>query len=117
MVNPGSFKGPRKEFLLGEKPVYKAAVAGGYVGDTLAKIHRPFFKRFPVDMPVDVDPTPEELVAVDDNIPDEEDEAPDPIKMTPEEFEALSKAFKERQHLIQFRKAVSSTVVLCLAGD
>jgi hypothetical protein len=112
MVNPGSFRGPRKEFLVEEKPAYKAAVTGGYMRDTLANIQCQFFKRFLIDMPLNVDPTPQELAAIDDDTPDGEDKVPNPNKLTPEEFEAVSKVFEEMQQLILFQKGVS---YLCLA--
>jgi hypothetical protein len=109
MVNPGFFQGARKEFLLGEKAAYNAAVTGGYARDTLAKIQR----RFPIGLPLTVDPSAEELAAFDDNTPDKEDKAPDEENMTPEEFVIAGQAFEERMRLIQFRKEVSD-VVLCL---
>ena len=114
MVNPGSFQGARKEFLLAEKAAYKEAVAGGYARDALANIQRRFFKRFLINLPLSVDPTPEELAAVDDDVPEVEYEAPDEDRMLPDEFSVAMKAFEDRQRLIQFREDVS-TVVPCLS--
>ena len=51
MVNPGTFRGLRKEFLLGEKATYSEAVTGGYAADALANIQRRYFKRFPPELP------------------------------------------------------------------
>lgn len=114
MVNPGFFQGARKEFLLGEKAAYNAAITGGYARrDTLAKIQRHFLKRFPIGLPLTVDPSAEELAAFDDDTPDKEDEAPEEENMTPEEFVIARQAFEERMRLFQFRKEVSD-VVLCL---
>ena len=113
MVNPGSFQGTRKEFLLGEKAAYKVAVTGGYARDALSIIQGRFLRRFPIDLSLSVEPTPEELAAVNDETPDLEYEAPDEEKMTPDEFSEATKAFEDRQSLIQFRKDVSN-VVLCL---
>jgi hypothetical protein len=115
MVNPGSFQGARKEFLFGEKPAYQAAVSGGYARDALAIIQRRFFKRFPIDLPLSDDPTPDALASVNDDTPDDEPEAPDEdLMMAPEEFTAAIEVFKQRQSLIQFRKEVSD-IVCCLS--
>ncbi len=113
MVNPGSFRGARKDFLLGEKPPYKAAVSGGYARDALATIQRRYFKRFPIDLPDTVDPTPDQLAAIDDDMPDVEHKAPNAENMGLDEFEAAMKAFDDRQRLIQFQKDVSD-VFFCL---
>jgi hypothetical protein len=115
MVNPGSFRGIRKEFLLGEKPTYSVAVIGGCARDTLANIQRRFLKRFPIDLSDSVDPTPEVLAAIDDDTPDEEYEAPDQEKMTVDEFSEATRVIEDRQRRIQFRKDVSDVVILCLS--
>ncbi|KDR74719.1 hypothetical protein GALMADRAFT_48139, partial [Galerina marginata CBS 339.88] len=74
MVNPGAFRGSRKEFLMGEKPAYSAGVVGGYAADALAVIQRRYFKRYPVGLPHSEEPTDEHLAAVDDDSPDPEPE-------------------------------------------
>ena len=107
MVNPGSFQGARKDFLLGEKVAYKAAVTGGYARDALATIQRRFFKCFPIGLPLTVDPSAEELAAIDDDTPDDEEEDPEEKNMTPEEFVVARQAFQERRRLFLFRKAAS----------
>ncbi|PPQ82465.1 hypothetical protein CVT26_012727 [Gymnopilus dilepis] len=105
MVNPGAFRGSRKEFLLGEKGTYAAGLDGGYGADALALIQRRFFKRYPIELGHNIEPSQEHLAAVDDNAPDVEPEEPDPDKMSPEDYEAAKKNSDHRKRLIQFRKA------------
>ncbi|PPQ98301.1 hypothetical protein CVT26_013496 [Gymnopilus dilepis] len=104
MVNPGAFKGARKAFLMGEKETYSRAVDDGYVAEAVAQIQRRFFKRFPLDLPDDVDPTEETLAAVDDDEIEPEREAPDPDTMTKEEYEAAIMVVESRQKKIAFRR-------------
>ena len=86
MVNPGVFQGSRKEFLLGERASYSAAVAGGYAVDALALIQRHYFKRYPVELPHTLEPSPEFLAAVDDDAPDDEIPVPDQDQMSEEDY-------------------------------
>ena len=72
MVNPGAFRGSRKEFLMSEKAAYSAGMAGGYGADALVLIQRRYFKRYPVDLPHHEEPTAEHLAAVDDEAPEPE---------------------------------------------
>lgn len=86
MVNPGAFKGLRKEFLISEKPVYNAGINGGYTKDAVVNIQHRYFKRFPLDLPHDEEPMQEHLDAVDDDGPDTEPEAPDEEALGPKEY-------------------------------
>ncbi|KAF9471337.1 hypothetical protein BDN70DRAFT_939020 [Pholiota conissans] len=106
MVNPGAFRGMRKEFLMSEKAAYSAAVEGGYAADALAQIQRRYFKRFPIDLPHDEDPSPEALALVDDDAADPEPNTsePDPERLSLEEFAATMEHVEERRKLLQFRK-------------
>lgn len=106
MVNPGAFLGARYSFLIDQKPTYAQAVVGGYAADCLLDIQRRYFKRFPVDCPHNVDPTPEFLVSVDDNEADPEPDAPDEDQMSAEEYQAAMGAFNTRRRLIAARKDV-----------
>jgi len=110
MVNPGAFRGSRKEFLLGERPSYSIAVEGGYAADALALIQRRYFKRFPIELPHSVEPSQEFLAAVDDDAPDVEIPGPDQQNMSEEEYKAAIDRLLERRNLVAYRKAVS----LCL---
>ena len=108
MVNPGAFRGSRKDFLTSKKEEYKAAVQAGFAADALATIQRQYFKRYPVDFPHDQEPPPEVLAAVDDDLPDQEVEAPDPSTMGDEEYAAAMENLETRRKTLTFRKAVSS---------
>ena len=112
MVNPGAFQGARKAFLLGEKEAYRQAMEEGYIAEAIANIQRRFFKRFPVDLPDDVDPSEEALAAVDDEAIEPEYERPDPEKMSSEEYEEAIKKMEERQKKISFKRGVSVAVAL-----
>ncbi|PPR04157.1 hypothetical protein CVT26_003937 [Gymnopilus dilepis] len=105
MVNPGAFRGQRKEFLVAEKQNYAAAMEGGYGADALAQIQRRYFKRFPPELGHFDEPSPEHLASIDDDAPDPEPEEPDAEKLTPEEFEAATKKAELRQKIIRYRKA------------
>lgn len=108
MVNPGAFQGLRKQFLMNEKPAYTAGVQGGFAADALANIQRRYFRRFPIDLPHDQEPTVEWLAAVNDNAPDTELEITGTDKLTSVEFEEAVAQLKERRKLVKYRKAVST---------
>ena len=107
MVNPGAFQGARKAFLLGEKEAYSQAVDEGYVPEAVAKIQRRYFKRFPVDLPDNVEPSEEQLAAVDDDEIEPEFPEPDAEKLSAQEYEAAMTALDERRKKILFKKGVS----------
>ena len=106
MVNPGAFQGARKAFLIEQKPAYEAAFEGGYVLDFVSDIQRRFFKRFPVEMPIDQEPSPEELAEIDDNAPEPEPVEPDEESMPKDEYDAAMKVFVDHHKLVTFRKKV-----------
>jgi len=107
MVNPGIFRGTRYTFLMGEKATYKAGVEGKYTGDALANIQSRYFRRYPVELPLDEEPTAEFLAAVDDNRPDVDQPCPDPEKLTEAEYKAEVERLEEHADLIDIRKRVS----------
>lgn len=112
MVNRGSFQGSRKEFLISEKPAYKAGVLGGFAVDALAGIQRRYFKRYPVDLPHDEEPAAEALANVDDDAPDEEWPKPDEEALSAKEYKAAMEAMEARSKIVAFRKAVSHSSTL-----
>ena len=114
MVNPGAFRGSRKEFLMGEKAAYSAGMAGGYGADALALIQCRYFKHYPVDLPHHEEPTAEYLAAVDDDAPEPEPEEPNPKVMTKEEYDAATKESEKRQVILQFCKAVGCSCLLLM---
>ncbi|KAF9054758.1 hypothetical protein BJ165DRAFT_1523240 [Panaeolus papilionaceus] len=105
MVHPGAFSGSRKVFLASQAEDYEAGIQGGYTADAVAVITRKYFKRYPVWLDHDAEPSPEFLQKVDDDAPDEEYPEPDPDIMSPEEYDVALKEHEERNKLIQFRKA------------
>ena len=111
MVNPGSFQGSRKEFLLAQKAAYAEAVIGGYVADALADIQRRYFKRYPIDLPHDEEPSQEHLANVDDASADAEPEEPNRELLSKEDFETKMTEVQQRADLIRFRKAVRGHIV------
>ena len=107
MVNPGIFRGTRFAFLVSEKASYKAGVDGGYAADALAKIQSRYFRRYPVELSLDEEPSAEFLKAVDDERPDVDQQVPDPEKLTVDEYKAEVERLRQRADLITVRKAVS----------
>lgn len=96
MPHPGAFKGSRKEFLLSEKSSYADAIKNGYVQDFLSNLVRRYFKRYPVTLLHDQEPTAEALAAVDDSAADPKDSDSD---------DSLGK--QQREKLIKIRTEVS----------
>lgn len=112
MVNPGVFHGLRKDFLAGEKVTYSNAVAGNYEKDTIADIQRRFFKRFPVGLPLNEEPSAEHLASVNDADADPDVEGPDETDLTSEECAIARSKLEERAKLIIFRKGVRASKLL-----
>ena len=111
MVNPGVFQGLQKEFLLGEKSSYSTTVARGYAADALALIQHQYFKWYPVDLPHNLELSPEFLAAMDDDAPNDKIAVPDQDKMSKEDYQAAVDRLAEHQKLVSCRQAVS---MLCL---
>ena len=107
MVNPGAFQGSRKIFLQSQTADYQAGVVGGYAADALAQIQRKYFKRYPIDMPHNEEPSTERLATVDDEAAEEELEGPDIDALDEDELAAAMVKLEERQVMLRFRKAVS----------
>ncbi|KAH7903056.1 hypothetical protein BJ138DRAFT_974428, partial [Hygrophoropsis aurantiaca] len=72
MVNPGAFGGSQKDFLMAEKPGYALVIKGHYLGDFLSNLTHCYFKRYPITLPHDEEPSPDVLASVDDDVPDPE---------------------------------------------
>jgi hypothetical protein len=88
MPNPGTYHGARLAFLLEQKPSYTTAVSQGCVVEKVADICRRYFKRFPIKLPLDVDPNPASLAAVNDDEADPDPVLPDAVVMSVEEYNA-----------------------------
>ena len=106
MVNPGTFLGLQRDFMLGEKAAYSEGIKGGFAADALAIIQRRYFKRFPVDLLHDDEPSAEFLEAVDDNEPDAERMEPDRDNLNDEEYAAALEMVEKRRTIFSYRKAV-----------
>ncbi len=107
MVNPGTFQGSRKEFLLAQADLFSNAVVHGHVLDTIADIQRRYFKRYPPSLPHDEEPTAEWLAAVDDNAPDDEILPPRRGELDEEAYDKALAQYSEMLAAIQSRKDVS----------
>jgi len=107
MGNPGIFRGTRFKFLMSEKASYKAGVDGGYAADALAKIQSCYFRCYPVELPLDEEPSAEFTNAVDDEKPDVDQQQPDLEKLTVDEYKGEVERLRQRADLITVRKAVS----------
>ncbi|PPQ84374.1 hypothetical protein CVT26_007383 [Gymnopilus dilepis] len=106
MPRPEKFEGLRKVFLEGERERYKQAVANGTRDDYLMDVFRRFFKRFPVGLPDDKEPSSKELAKVNDALPDPERVAPDAQDYAEDQrtYYALQAAYDEETKLIEARK-------------
>ena len=110
MVNPGAFKGLRKEFLDAQKDIYAAAVQGNHVADTVADIQRRYFKRFPITLSHTQEPTEEFLATVDDDAPEAEFGPP---QLTGSSAEADARAVRVYEFQVaelRLRKDVSDSL-------
>lgn len=101
------FKTARFEFLTSQLPDYSAAVANGTVGEFVDLVYAQYARRFPIELPLSEDPSPEELAAVDNNAP-----VPEPIArclddLSGEEVAEEQAKMMARQGLIKKRKKVS----------
>jgi hypothetical protein len=116
MVNPGAFRGLRKTFLMSHKEAYSQAIASNSTADFLVDLTRRYFKRFPVTLPHDQEPSPEHLASVDDNAADSDLGRPDPANMSKDEYEAAERAYRTAQETIAFRNQVSVTVFVLVCS-
>jgi len=92
---------------MNERESYSRGVEGGYAADALASIQQRYFKRFPVDLPEDQEPTADFLANINEGAPDPEPEVPDPNEMEAEDYVAAMKKLEARRKLVVLKKAVS----------
>lgn len=102
----GAFSAKRKAFLESKQANFTAAVENSRTANGLAVIFRQYFKRFPIDLDDNVEPTDNALATVDDNAADPDLEEPSD-SLGPEEHAAALKALKARQAHIQAKRGVS----------
>lgn len=112
MPNRGAFLGSRLDFMRAQNSLYAAAVVANTKDECVADIQRRYFKRYPIDLEHNVEPTLEFLDSVDDDEADPEVVAPDPDLLSPEEFKEAMDVFAVRQEQLVFRKKVSRLSVI-----
>lgn len=106
------FKGARLEFLTQQIPAYEKAVAEGTTKEFLDVVYARYARRFPIELPLTEEPSPDFLAAVDDNAPEPEPEVPTE-ELSPEELEIVLQEMNNRQDDIQKRRKVC---VVCFRG-
>lgn len=102
----GLFSPKRKAFLESKREKFATAVENGYSADGLSNIVRQYFKRFPIDLDDDEEPSNEVLAAVDDNAPEPDVMEPSG-ELDPEQYAAAVQARLERQAHIRAKRGVS----------
>lgn len=112
MVNPGAFSGSRRDFLDSQKDIYSNAVSANLVADTVADIQRRYFKRFPITLPHDQEPTQEWMDQVDDGAPEPDTLPPDPETMGPDAYIQASLDYETLKKNIKMRKDVRRPQIL-----
>lgn len=103
-----AFPGICSEFIAGELDDYAEAIDSGTVLDAVASIQRQFFKRFPVTLADNKDPSAEWLDKVDDNAAEPEILVPNEDSMTPDEYNVAMAEHKDLINKIEKKKEVSS---------
>jgi hypothetical protein len=86
---------------------YATAIIESRENDFVLDVQRRYFKRFPLSLPHDIEPSKESLDTLDDNAPDPEIKEPNQKDMSGEEYKAAKNAFDHNCALLQFRKEVS----------
>jgi hypothetical protein len=112
MPNPGGFAGSRLKFLEDEFPAYTKAVTSNREGDFVLDLLRRFFKRYPMELADNIEPTEEMLASVNDEEPDEEPEPPNEETMAEEEYAEMLQKFNERRDEIEKKRQVGSRSTL-----
>ncbi|KAF9044029.1 hypothetical protein BJ165DRAFT_1528604 [Panaeolus papilionaceus] len=107
-----AFTGARKDFLESKRPYYDASYDIGDAKNALANILRIYCTVFPLSLPIDEEPTPEEITAIlaqvqpetrdaEEEELDESDYSPDEWRKMMREREAKRKALLKLQSQFQ----------------
>ncbi|PPR02921.1 hypothetical protein CVT26_009776 [Gymnopilus dilepis] len=101
------FAGLRKDFLTAQLEDYEKALTDGARDDFVNDVLRRFLKRFPLDLPLDKEPSQEHLNAVDDSAPDEEPVLPEALPSGEAEplYNAAMEKYEAEVSLIETRRA------------
>lgn len=108
-----AFNGLRLKFMEEQLEGYVTAVVESRENDFVLDVQRRYFKRFPLSLPHDVEPSKESLDTLDDNAPDPEIKEPNQKDMSDEEYKATKNAFDHNCTLLQFRKEVRGFMITC----
>jgi hypothetical protein len=101
-----AFSGLRLKFMEEQLEGYVTAVVESRENDFVLDVQRRYFKRFPLSLPHDVEPSKEALDTLDDNAPDPEIKEPNQKDMSDEDYKAAKNAFDHNCTLLRFRKEV-----------
>ena len=83
-----AFSGLRMKFMEEQLEGYATAIIESRENDFVLDVQRRYFKRFPLSLPHDVEPSKESLDTLDDNAPDPEIKEPNQKDMSGEEYKA-----------------------------
>lgn len=117
MPNPGKFHGKRKEFLTTKRPEFNASVNNDRVPDVLMQIYQAYFRRFPMTMSEDDEPTDEALAAVDDNAAEPEDNTVALDELSGEAYDIALEKMKDERNALDAKKGVSDDVLFGIGVD
>lgn len=95
-----AFTGSRLKFMESQLDGYTQALATSTAANFRAVLLRRYFKRYPINMPHEEEPTPEALAIVDD---DEEMDDEDISGLTAEEIAIRAKTIKKRRDVSLYR--------------
>ena len=90
-----------------QSSLYATAVVANTKDECVANIQHRYFKRYPVELEYNVEPTRQFLESVNDDEADPEVVAPDPDLLSPEDFKKATEVFRVCQEQLVFRKKVS----------
>ncbi len=93
--------------MLGERELYAKAVADGRAKDQLMDVVRRYFKRYPVSLVNNIEPSPEDLANIDDAAPDKEMPAPNENSLSAKEYGRQLVLYKAEQATLDLRIGVS----------
>lgn len=108
MPNPGTFTGSCSVFLKEQLERYAHAVKDGNINDVVADIQCRYFKRYPITLAHDKEPSQEWLDQVNDNAPDLEIEPPNVDGMSPEDASTALREHADLMKKLKDRKDVSN---------
>lgn len=110
MPNPGSYKGSRGQFLKDQQVRYTQAVKDGNINDVVIDIQRRYFKRYPITLAHNKEPSQDWLDQVNDDAPDPEIEPPNVNGMSPKDASNALAEHADLMEQLKDRKDVSYTL-------